>query len=58
MRTAASRLDRFKRVPTADQGRSPFATCGSTNGLGADPILTIEISNLPEIVRVYTTLCR
>ena len=26
--------------------------------LGADPILTMEISNLPEIVRVYTTLCR
>ena len=26
--------------------------------MGADPILTIEISNLPEIVRVYTTLCR
>ena len=25
---------------------------------GADPILTMEISNLPEIVRVYTTLCR
>ena len=27
-------------------------------GTGADPILTMEISNLPEIVRVYTTLCR
>ena len=26
--------------------------------MGADPILTMEISNLPEIVRVYTTLCR
>ena len=25
---------------------------------GADPILTMEISNLPEIVCVYTTLCR
>ena len=26
--------------------------------MGADPILTMEISKLPKIVRVYTTLCR
>ena len=26
--------------------------------VGVDPILPMEISNLPEIVRVYTTLCR
>ena len=31
---------------------------GTAKWVGADPILTMEISNLPEIVRVYTTLCR
>ena len=35
-----------------------YAVRDASNALGADPILTMEISNLPEIVRVYTTLCR
>ena len=51
-----------------DGSSSARRECGRESGLfeqhpgrkplGADPILTMEISNLPKIVRVYTTLCR
>ena len=37
---------------------TPVCAAPGAKVLGADPILTMEISNLPEIVRVYTTLCR
>ena len=39
-------------------GKSENYVRQHVNRKGADPILTMEISNLPEIVCVYTTLCR
>ena len=51
-------------LPIAELGiestreRTPMTPFPAPNRLGVDPILTSGISKLPEIVCVYTTLCR
>ena len=53
-----SSLDPVSQIGSVFVSHSDWWMVGACLAMGADPILTIEISNLPEIVRVYTTLCR
>ena len=53
-KTSPSPRAGFNNWPSTSSKETPMAE----KRLGADPILTMEISNLREIVRVYTTLCR